>query len=185
MAGVTTQTAHNIAVRYTEEIIEMKRKALTLADITPDRTILEMGRLAYSDVRDILDEDGQLLPASEWSDDAAAAISGVEVEMLTRGRGPNALPFEVRKIKRFDKNAALSLLARQQRLVGGEGEGVNELASALADRLNAAPTPQQLRGGPPPAVPLVEDVTPTSTTPATPATTDIDFSTISDEEMAS
>ena len=43
-----------------------------------------------------------------------------------------------KKIKRADKMAALALLARHFKIVGAEDDGVNQLATALADRLNRA-----------------------------------------------
>jgi hypothetical protein len=176
-AQVSPTRAMGIAYRHREEIIEMKRKALTLADVTPDRTILEIARVAYSDVRDVLDENGDLLPPTEWSDDAGAAVSDMDTEVRMVGRGNAAVPITLRKIKRFDKNAALSLLARQQRLVGGENDGLSEFANALADRLNAAPPPPRLVSPTTPPLVDVVDAVPSAASLARPY--------ISDEEMAS
>ena len=42
------------------------------------------------------------------------------------------------KIKRYDKNPALSILARHFKIVDNEGDGLNALANVLAERLQDA-----------------------------------------------
>lgn len=61
----------------------------------------------------------------------------------------------VSKIRRADKMAALTLLAKHFKLVGDEDEGVNKLAGALADRLNAAR--QRVPGDLPPIDEAIDD----------------------------
>jgi hypothetical protein len=61
---------------------QVKRKASQrLADlIDPDRALREAARLAYSDVRELVDPDtGRLRPMKDWSEHVAAAVSSIEV----------------------------------------------------------------------------------------------------------
>jgi phage terminase small subunit len=126
---------------------------LKAADITAQRVMLELGRVAFGDVRKVYAPDGSLLPVHELDDDAAAVIAGFEHEEVSkRVKGAKVLDLatgemvdavvhihtRTTKVKRYDKNPALTTLAKHFKLVGDEGDGVNALASALADRLNNA-----------------------------------------------
>lgn len=134
-------------------LVELTEGMLKPGDITAQRVMLELGRVAFADVRTIFREDGSLIPIHELDDDAAAAIAGIEHETHSRVRkGKQVMNLatgemedeviitQVRtaKVKRFNKDAALGTLAKHFKLVGDEGDGVNALASALADRLKTA-----------------------------------------------
>lgn len=106
--------------------------------ITAQRVMQELGRLSFGDVRDIYDDEGNLIPPHLWSADVAARVASIDVETKWEGRGDEAVPVTVRKIRFYDKVAPLTLLAKHFKLVGEEGDGVNALASALADRLRSA-----------------------------------------------
>jgi hypothetical protein len=140
-AGVPLVSAYRLAKTNRERIIAMKREALRLADITPEKTLLELGRVAFSDVRGLYDADGQLMSPAMLDDDAAAAVASFEDELRYEGRGDDKVPVRVRKVKRADKIAALGILARHHKIIGEAGDGVSALASALADRLNATRPP--------------------------------------------
>jgi phage terminase small subunit len=140
-AGVPLVSAYRLAKTNRERIIAMKREALRLADITPEKTLLELGRVAFSDVRGLYDADGNLLSPAVLDDDAAAAVASFEDELRYEGRGDDKVPVRVRKVKRADKIAALGILARHHKIIGEVGDGVSALASALADRLNATRPP--------------------------------------------
>ncbi len=132
------------------ELNEMNLKA---SDITAQRVMLELGRVAFADIRKVFNADGSLIPIHELDDDAAASIAGIEHETRVE-RGPKKLEMDLAtgemvetrdvtsvrtaKIKRFNKDAALGTLAKHFKIVGDEGDGVNALASALADRLKTA-----------------------------------------------
>lgn len=143
-----------------KRIRELTERMLTNADITAQRVMLELARVAFADVREAFDEQGALLPVHEMGNDAAAVIVGIEHETrfertteidLATGE-PVKRRIEVRtaKIKRANKDAALGLLAKHFKIVGDEGDGVNALASALADRLKTA----RKRSDTPPEEPL-------------------------------
>lgn len=136
-------------------IRELSEEMLKVADITAERVMLELGRIAFRDTRKAYDEHGQLLPMHEIDSDIAAALTGVEHETRTeRGSKRKELDLvtgqmvdvtprvEVRtaKVKFMSKDVSLTTLAKRFKLIGDEGDGVNALASALADRLKTART---------------------------------------------
>jgi phage terminase small subunit len=146
-----------------DRIRELTEMNLQHADITAQRVMLELGRVAFADIRGLYAEDGTMRPVHELDDDTAATVAAIETEetqIVNKGaRVPmldlvtgeqlrdeaGELRFEsamtqvrVRKVKRYDKAASLVTLAKHFKLIGDEGDGVNALASALADRLDAA-----------------------------------------------
>lgn len=143
--------AYDVQVRpdVTARIAELIESQLQPHDISAQRVLLELGRIAFGDVRKVFRADGQLIPIHELDDDAAATITGIEYETHTK-RGAKELNLETgemepvvievrtAKIKRAGKDAALGMLAKHYKLIGDEGDGVNALANALADRLKSA-----------------------------------------------
>ncbi len=140
-------------VEIRERVRELSEAMLTVADITAERVMLELGRIAFRDTRKAFDADGKLLPMHELDNDIAAALAGVEHEIRTeRGKPRKEMDLatgemvevtprvEVRtaKVKFMSKDASLTTLAKRFKLIGDEGDGVNALASALADRLKTA-----------------------------------------------
>lgn len=118
--------------------------------VTPETVKRELARVAFGDVRGLFHSDGSLKSIADIDDDTAAGISTVEVEVKRAwptptdpdgDEGPVSESTETRvvKIKRYDKLAALNILARHTKLVGDDAQdGVNALAGALASRLDAA-----------------------------------------------
>ena len=92
---------------------QVKRKAAErLADlIDPDRALREAAALAYSNLQDLLDDQGQLLPAKDWPRWAAAAVSSLEVTKrnLVVGDGEQE---DVVKIRLWDKTRNLENLLK-------------------------------------------------------------------------
>ena len=87
--------------------------------IRADRVLTEIARVAFSDLRKLYNEYGSLKLPSEWDDDEAAAIAGVEVLEEFSGRGEDrTLIGHTKKIKLFDKIKALELLARHLGIIG-------------------------------------------------------------------
>lgn len=90
--------------------VQAKIEAMTnKADITKERILLEMRRLALFDVRSLYDENGHPLPVHQLSDDAAAAINGLDV--VSVGNAELGVG-QVMKYKIPDKNKALESLAK-------------------------------------------------------------------------
>ena len=97
---------------------QVKRKAAErLADlIDPQRALREAARLAYSDIRMLFDAEGHFLPITQWPDELAAAIGGIEFTKrnLTAGDGAQE---DVVKIKLWDKPKNVELLFRHLGLI--------------------------------------------------------------------
>ena len=81
--------------------------------ITADRVLQEVARLAFLDIRKAFKSDGTLLPLDQLDDDTAAAIAGLEVFEEYQGRGEDRefIGF-TKKIKLADKKGSLELLMR-------------------------------------------------------------------------
>jgi len=114
---------------------EIGETQLQASDITAQRVMLELGRIAFSDVRNVFREDGSLIPVHELDDDAAASIQGIEHEthykvgrkvlnLATGEEEPEITAVRTAKIKRANKDAALQTLAKHFKLIGDEGDGV-------------------------------------------------------------
>lgn len=131
-----SRTTQNLMLdpRVQKKAKEMVITRFERANISADRVMTEIARLAFSNAKDLFDDKGRLLGIHEMSDDAAATIVGFDVEERETRDGT---PYTVKKVKRGDKLGALTLLAKHFKLVN-DNEGINAYAQSLADRLNAA-----------------------------------------------
>lgn len=105
-----------------QELIEQRAR---VTDVTAERVILELGRIAFSDLRNYMswDEYGAAWRASEkLSDDAAAAIAEIyETERDMEDGGT----YRTKRFKLHDKMTALRELAKHTGISGPAGTGVN------------------------------------------------------------
>ena len=83
-----------------------------LADaIDPDNSMREAARLAYSDVRELFDEQGKLKPIKDWPEDMARAVASVEVVKGNVDAGDGQRDTVV-KLRLWDKTKALENLMK-------------------------------------------------------------------------
>jgi phage terminase small subunit len=120
-AGYSAKTANeqgsrlltNVSVRSAIEEAQNKRAERT--EITQDRVLQEIARIAFFDVRKLYREaGGGLKDPDELDDDAAAVLVGVDVTE-ERGDSPDGGKVVIghtKKVKLADKVAALTLAAR-------------------------------------------------------------------------
>jgi phage terminase small subunit len=103
------------------------------AGTTVDRVHQEYARVAFSDARKLFRADNTLKPPSEWDDDTAAVLAGIDVTDTLVGGGDDedAVPMMTRisKVKRWDKMRALDSLAKilgmlKPELPGNAGGGL-------------------------------------------------------------
>lgn len=88
---------------------EAMARAAHATQVTVERTLKEIARVAYGDVRKLFNEDGTLRSVHELNEDEAAMIAGVETEQV-RVEGEDEEDGEVvtrRKIKINSKLKAL------------------------------------------------------------------------------
>ena len=81
-------------------------------EVTADKVIKEISRLAFFDPRKLFDADWRLKPLSELDDDTAAAIGGIDISKLKAVDSEASFQEVVTKLKIWDKNAALEKLAK-------------------------------------------------------------------------
>lgn len=77
--------------------------------VTAERVVLELARLAFSDHRRLYHADGRLKAPHELDDDTAATIASSEVEEESFG---TKVVVRTRKVKQWDKREALNLLGK-------------------------------------------------------------------------
>lgn len=139
--GGAKQSVHNLMKdplikAEIKRLIEEKHKALHM-DV--DEILARAAMLARIDAAALFDEHGALKPMHELDETASIAISGVEVQEITEGTGKKAKVIgSLKKVRLRDPMAAIRLLAEHKKLVRNTDDGVNALASALAERLNQA-----------------------------------------------
>lgn len=99
------------------EIAERRKQALVVAEqetgVSVNRTLKELGRIAYFDPRKMFDESGNLKKVSDLDDDTAAALASFEVTEEFAGKGEERQHIGyTKKVKVFDKNAAIEKAMR-------------------------------------------------------------------------
>jgi phage terminase small subunit len=132
-AGYSKKTAEVIGYQLLqktsvqEAIAKATDKRLNRLEISADRVLQELAKLALSDVRCLFDETGKLLPVHMLPDNIAASVSSVEV---VTSRIPGTEPVEVEhtsKIKLWDKKGSLELLGKNLKLFNDVGSKENPL----------------------------------------------------------
>ncbi len=96
-----------------------RARAIRMADITAERTMLEIARLAMAD-RTAVWRDGKLLPVEDWPADQKALLEGFEVIVKNAAAGDGHTD-TVHKVHLARKQGALDLLAKHFRLGDREG----------------------------------------------------------------
>lgn len=108
--------------------------------ITADRVLAEYAKIAFSDIGQIFDDNGELLTIKAMPADIRAAISSFEVETSERGGGA---VLNIAKIKMLDKLGALGQVGRHLGLfndkleISGKVDVANSILAHRA-RLRAA-----------------------------------------------
>lgn len=112
-AGYSKKTAPKIGYENLQKpevaaAIAAKQKELaTKRGITRERILDEMAKLAFSDLRGIFDENGQLKPIHELDDGQAGSISSIEIEGPTKQN-----PMYVTKVRLWPKGPQLENLLK-------------------------------------------------------------------------
>lgn len=114
------------------------RERIETLEVDADRVLTELARIAVSDPRQLFDVDtGQLKAPKEWSDDVAAVVSALEVEVV---RDHGDVRTSIAKVKRWDKLRALELLAKYHGLLKDRVEhtvGIVDLTQLSVEQLRA------------------------------------------------
>ncbi len=141
-AGYSAKNADKIGsellgkTRVKAEIQAAMDKRAEKVELTSERVLTEIGKLAFADIRKVFDERGNLLPVHMLPDEIAASVSSIEV--VTKNI-PGSEPAEVEhvsKIKFWDKRGSLELLGKHLKLFTDKIEV--EVGDELAARLKGA-----------------------------------------------
>lgn len=127
-AGYSKKTAHSQGPRLLEHVgvkaaIAAGTKKLTdKLELSAERVLLELNRIALVDLEKAFGPDGELLPLSEIPEDVRRAIAGVE-NYEERINGVKV--GDIRKVKMADKTRALELLGKHFKLFTDVTESKN------------------------------------------------------------
>lgn len=106
-----------------------------LADlIDPDRALREAARLAYSDITQLFDDAGNVLPIKQWPPELAAAVGSIELVKRNVDSGDGQTD-DVLKLRLWDKSKNLELLFKHLGLIK---ERVDVTVTSIEERLKSA-----------------------------------------------
>lgn len=93
-----------------------QRAYLQREALTAERVLEEIRRLAFSDIRSLFDDKGNLRRLKELTPEQAAAIASVEVVTRNLTSGDDQLD-TIHKLKVWDKPKSLEMLAKHFKLL--------------------------------------------------------------------
>lgn len=145
-AGYSRKTARAQGARLLTDadiagaIAQQAAAALERAELSADRVLEELRRLAFSDVRGLFDEAGNLKPLKDLTPEQAAAIGSIEVVKKNLAAGDGEVDTVI-KIKTWDKTRSLEMLAKHFALLTDVVKHTTDdanIAKLLAGRKRAA-----------------------------------------------
>lgn len=132
-AGYSPHSAERQGIRLTRDVrvktvLDKRRTEVVAAtELSTEKTIREVRRLAYSDPRNIMDENGRIKKLHELDADTAAAVSSYEVDKDG-----------VVKYKFWDKNSALDKAAKVQGLYEKDNAQKSDPLTSLLQAIGGA-----------------------------------------------
>ena len=109
-AGVIAKRVE-VKSRVAEFKAIIKKKAEKEFEITQERVLLEIARLAFHDPRKVFDEENNMLAVQDWPDEVAAAISSIKV--IETKTGDEDTTSQLKEIKFWDKGKQIELAAKK------------------------------------------------------------------------
>jgi phage terminase small subunit len=116
-AGYSKKTAQWIGPRLVTKshvaakIAEGTKRLAAKTELSAERVLLELGRIAFCDVRQFFDKSGKLKPISKLNDDQGAVLAGFSV-VTGNISGADGHMDTIHRIKLVDKIEALRMLAQ-------------------------------------------------------------------------
>ena len=93
-------------------ISEAQQKRADRTEVTADRVLKELARIAFFDIRKLYSDDGTLKNPKDLDDDTAAALTGIDIQETVIPGGEGAPTITTRKAKVIDRTGALTLAMR-------------------------------------------------------------------------
>lgn len=138
-----------VAARIEELTSKGAKRAISKIEASAEKTLREAARFAFSDIRRLFDEDGNLKAVHELDDDTAGAIKKVKV--TTRpGESKDDDPIHVTEIEFWSKVDGVKLLGQHYKIFGDGHTGDDPVKKFAELLLSAAARP----------IPLSEPTTP-------------------------
>lgn len=109
-SGNGYRNSPHLYAKLEDRIAELKKTQR----ISTERVLQEYARVAFADLRCLVDDNGHPIPLQDLDDDTAAALAGVELEVIGDVDGP--LKTTRHKYKVADKLKALEILAKRLKL---------------------------------------------------------------------
>lgn len=94
-------------------LAQLAQKRSEKTEITAERVLAELAKLAFFNRADVQDEDGNTKPLKEWSRDQLAAVQEVTESTIMVGKRKSV---KTLKTKVADKKGSLELLGRHLKL---------------------------------------------------------------------
>lgn len=101
-----------IIVRYDELKDKVVERMLDTVEVNLKNVLQELSLLAFSDPAALFDKNGQLIPISQLPEEVSRTISEVNTSVKMVGRGEDAEPYEITKIKQHDKKGSLDMMLK-------------------------------------------------------------------------
>jgi phage terminase small subunit len=124
-------------VRVKALIAKLTEEKFAKLDISAERILQELARLAFLDPRRLFTPEGDLRPIAELDEDTARAIAGLDHEKLFEhfGKGQAKHVGTISKVKLADKTRALELLGKYRKLFTEKLEvtASEDLAALIAE----------------------------------------------------
>lgn len=128
-----------VAARIEELKQAGAKRAEAKIEADAEKTLTEAARLAFSDIRNLFDEDGNLKPVHELDDNTAGAIKKVKV--TTKPGSKDEDPIHVTEIEFWSKVDGIKMLGAHYKLFGDGETGKDPLQRFAELMLEAAARP--------------------------------------------
>lgn len=133
-SGARTQASRLLADdNISDAIAAGKAKAAANLEITAERVLAELAKLAFSNSTDFVNADGTGIPLGDLDRDKMAAVSEITFETYTEGRGEAAETLKRSKVKLYDKRAALNDLGRHLKLFTDKVQVSGEIGITISE----------------------------------------------------
>ena len=116
-------------------LAELNAGRLERLGVTVDRVLEETARIAFSDIRNVMNDNGALVNPKDWDAATAASIASIEVTSFTPP-GEDSETEYTKKIKMWDKPRALGDLGKHLGI--GNDEGVKVAVQVNISKADAA-----------------------------------------------
>ena len=118
-AGYSKKTSYSIGQENLNKpeiqgaVQEAMEKRSKRTEITQEMVVQELARIAFLDIRQAFDENGNLLSIPNMPEDVARAVGGMDITHIGNGDNEDTI---LSKVKLIDKKGALELLGRHMKM---------------------------------------------------------------------